>query len=74
MRCGCLILPNGTLFICDTQMVVDPTAEQIAEMTLLAAEAVSEFGITPKAALLSHSSFGASDSRVARARCAARWR
>ena len=59
---GCLILPHGTLFICDTQMVVDPTAEQIAEMTMLAAEAVSEFGITPKAALLSHSNFGASDS------------
>ncbi len=63
---GCLILPQGTLFICDTQMVVDPTAEQIAEMTMLAAEAVSEFGITPKAALLSHSSFGASDSDSAR--------
>jgi malate dehydrogenase (oxaloacetate-decarboxylating)(NADP+) len=63
---GCLILQQGTLFICDTQMVVDPTAEQIAEMTVLAAEAVSEFGITPKAALLSHSSFGASDSESAR--------
>ena len=37
---GCLILTHGTLFICDTQMVVDPTAEQIAEMTVLAAEAV----------------------------------
>jgi malate dehydrogenase (oxaloacetate-decarboxylating)(NADP+) len=63
---GCLILQNGTLFICDTQMVVDPTAEQIAEMTMLAAEAVSEFGIAPKAALLSHSNFGASDSESAR--------
>jgi malate dehydrogenase (oxaloacetate-decarboxylating)(NADP+) len=63
---GCLILPGGTLFMCDTQMVVDPTAEQIAEMTVLAAEAVSEFGITPKAALLSHSNFGASDSESAR--------
>jgi malate dehydrogenase (oxaloacetate-decarboxylating)(NADP+) len=63
---GCLILPHGTLFICDTQMVVDPTAEQIAEMTVLAAEAVGEFGITPKAALLSHSNFGASDSESAR--------
>jgi malate dehydrogenase (oxaloacetate-decarboxylating)(NADP+) len=63
---GCLILQHGTLFICDTQMVVDPTAEQIAEMTLLAAEAVSGFGITPKAALLSHSNFGASDSESAR--------
>ena len=63
---GCLILQAGTLFICDTQMVVDPTAEQIAEMTVLAAEAVSEFGIAPKAALLSHSNFGASDSESAR--------
>jgi malate dehydrogenase (oxaloacetate-decarboxylating)(NADP+) len=63
---GCLILPHGTLFICDTQMVVDPTAEQIAEMTVLAAAAVEDFGITPKAALLSHSSFGASDSESAR--------
>ena len=63
---GCLILQHGTLFICDTQMVVDPTAEQIAEMTVLAAEAVGEFGITPKAALLSHSNFGASDSESAR--------
>ena len=61
-----LILPSGTLFIGDTHMVVDPTAEQITELTLLAAEAVREFGIAPKAALLSHSSFGASDSESAR--------
>ena len=39
--------------------MVDPTAEQIAEMTLLAAERCAAFGLTPKAALLSHSSFGA---------------
>ena len=63
---GCLILQHATLFICDTQMVVDPTAEQIAEMTVLAAEAVSEFGIAPKVALLSHSNFGASDFESAR--------
>ncbi|MGA9012481.1 MAG: NADP-dependent malic enzyme [Acetobacteraceae bacterium] len=63
---GCLILQHGTLFLCDTQMVVDPTAEQVAEMTVLASEAVSQFGITPKAALLSHSNFGASDSESAR--------
>jgi malate dehydrogenase (oxaloacetate-decarboxylating)(NADP+) len=63
---GCLILTNGTLFMCDTQMVVDPTAEQIAEMTMLAAEAVAQFGIMPNAALLSHSNFGASDSESAR--------
>ncbi|MGE0418619.1 MAG: NADP-dependent malic enzyme [Acetobacteraceae bacterium] len=63
---SCLIIPNGVLFMCDTYMVTDPTAEQICEMTLLAAEAVRGFGITPKTALLSHSSFGASDSDSAR--------
>jgi malate dehydrogenase (oxaloacetate-decarboxylating)(NADP+) len=61
-----VILPSGVLFLCDTYMVIDPTAEQIAEMTLLAADAVRGFGITPKAALISHSSFGASDSDSAR--------
>jgi malate dehydrogenase (oxaloacetate-decarboxylating)(NADP+) len=63
---SCLILPAGSLFICDTHMVVDPTAEQIAEMTLLAAKSVRQFGILPKAALLSHSSFGASNTESAR--------
>ena len=63
---SCLIIPTGVLFICDTFMVIDPTAEQIMEMTLLAAEAVRGFGLTPKAALVSHSSFGASDSHSAR--------
>ncbi len=62
----CLILQTGTLFLCDTQMVVDPSPEQIAEMTVLAANAVSGFGIPPKIALLSHSNFGASDSDSAR--------
>ena len=63
---SCVILPAGVLFLCDTYMVIDPTAEQIVEMTLLAAEEVRGFGLTPKAALLSHSSFGASDSQSAR--------
>ena len=63
---SCLIIPSGVLFICDTYMVIDPTAEQITEMTLLAAEEVRGFGLTPKAALVSHSSFGASDSHSAR--------
>ena len=57
-----LILQNGALFFCDTHVNVDPTAEQIAEMTLLAADEVRRFGVTPKVALLSHSSFGASSS------------
>ena len=61
-----LILPSGALFICDTHVNHDPTAEQIAEMTLLAAEEVRRFGVVPKAALLSHSSFGASSSPSAR--------
>ena len=63
---SCLILQTGALFIADTHMVTDPTAEQITEMTLLAAHAVRDFGIVPKAALLSHSAFGASDSDSAR--------
>jgi malate dehydrogenase (oxaloacetate-decarboxylating)(NADP+) len=61
-----MILPAGVLFICDTHMVVDPTAEQITEMTVLAVEMVADFGLTPKVALLSHSNFGASDSDSAR--------
>ena len=61
-----LILPNGALFFCDTHLNMDPTAEQIAEMTLLAAKSVRRFGMEPKAALLSHSSFGTSDSPSAR--------
>ncbi|HVI31455.1 NADP-dependent malic enzyme [Phenylobacterium sp.] len=61
-----LILPIGALFLCDTHVNVDPTAAQIAEMTVLAAEEVRRFGIAPKAALLSHSNFGASNSPSAR--------
>ena len=55
-----VILPDRTLFIADTYVNPDPTAEQIAEITLLAAEEIRRFGITPKVALLSHSSFGSS--------------
>ena len=61
-----LILPNGVLFFCDTHLTMDPTAEQVAEMTILAARAVRRFGLTPKAALLSHSTFGASAAPSAR--------
>ncbi len=56
-----LIQDNGVLFFCDTHMVVDPTPEQLCEMTLLAADTVRMFGIVPRAALLSHSNFGSSD-------------
>jgi malate dehydrogenase (oxaloacetate-decarboxylating)(NADP+) len=61
-----LILQTGIIFVADTHMNVDPTAEQIVEMTLLGAAAVRGFGITPKAALLSHSSFGSSNTVSAR--------
>jgi malate dehydrogenase (oxaloacetate-decarboxylating)(NADP+) len=53
-----LIMPGRTVFICDTYVSADPDAEQIAEMTLLAAEEMKRFGIVPKVALLSASNFG----------------
>ena len=57
-----LITQKGTLFICDTHAISEPTAEQTAEMTVLAAEVVRRFGMTPKIALLSHSNFGDRDT------------
>jgi malate dehydrogenase (oxaloacetate-decarboxylating)(NADP+) len=56
-----LVLPNRTVFICDTYVTPDPDAEHIAEMTILAAEEVRRFGIVPKVALLSASNFGSLD-------------
>jgi malate dehydrogenase (oxaloacetate-decarboxylating)(NADP+) len=53
-----LILPSGTFFICDTHVTPDPSAEEIAELTVLAADEVRCFGIAPKVALLSRSNFG----------------
>ena len=61
-----LILPSGTLFLADTYVSEDPSAEELVEMTLLAAEQVRHFGIEPKVALLSHSAFGSADSETAR--------
>jgi malate dehydrogenase (oxaloacetate-decarboxylating)(NADP+) len=61
-----LMLPRHTLFICDTHVNLDPSAEEIAEMTLLAAEEVRRFGLVPKVALLSHSNFGSHDNASAR--------
>ena len=55
-----LMMPARTIFIADTYVNADPTAEQLAEITLLAAEEMRRFGITPKVAFLSHSSFGSS--------------
>ncbi|MGI3778433.1 MAG: NADP-dependent malic enzyme [Janthinobacterium lividum] len=63
---SCLILQAGALFFCDTHVVLEPSAEAVAEMTLLAAETVRSFGVVPKVALLSHSSFGSSASPSAR--------
>ena len=60
-----LILPKRTVFLCDTYVNYDPSADQIAEMTLLAAEEIRRFGLAPKVALLSHSSFGTSDRPTA---------
>src|SRR3954468_12693086 len=57
-----LQLPRHTIFICDTYINHDPTAEQVAEMAHLAAAEVRRFGVTPRLALLSHSSFGGDDS------------
>ncbi|KAA0888542.1 NADP-dependent malic enzyme [Pusillimonas sp. ANT_WB101] len=67
-----LMLPTQTLFICDTHVNEDPTAEEIADMTILAAAEMQRFGVVPKVALLSHSNFGsrktASSLKMARAR------
>ena len=60
-----LVLPNRTVFIGDTYVNYDPSAEQVAEMTVLAAEEVRRFGLVPKVALLSHSSFGTEDTPTA---------
>jgi malate dehydrogenase (oxaloacetate-decarboxylating)(NADP+) len=53
-----LVLPNRTVFICDTYVTPDPDADHIAEMTILAAEEIRRFGVAPKVALLSASNFG----------------
>jgi malate dehydrogenase (oxaloacetate-decarboxylating)(NADP+) len=61
-----VILPARTLFICDTYVTHDPNAEEVAEMTLLAAEEVRRFGVSPKVALLSASNFGSIEMPSAR--------
>jgi len=57
-----LMLPERTVFIGDTYVNYDPSAEQLADMTLMACEEIRNFGITPKVALLSHSTFGTEDT------------
>ena len=56
-----LLLPDRQVFLVDTHVNYDPTAEQLAEITVMAAEEMMRFGIKPKAALLSHSNFGSSN-------------
>jgi len=56
-----LLLPDRQVFLVDTHVNYDPTAEQLAEITVMAAEEMVRFGIKPKAALLSHSNFGSSN-------------
>ena len=56
-----LMLPNRQLFLVDTHVNADPSAEELCEITVMAAEEMRRFGIEPKAALLSHSNFGTSD-------------
>ncbi len=57
-----LITQRGVIFLTDTYVTINPSAEEIAEMTVLAAEAIRRFGIEPKAALLSLSDFGSRDA------------
>ena len=56
-----LVLPNRQVFLVDTHVNYDPTAAQLAEITVMAAEEMLRFGLKPKAALLSHSNFGSSN-------------
>jgi malate dehydrogenase (oxaloacetate-decarboxylating)(NADP+) len=56
-----LILPGRTVFMVDTHVNLDPSAEELASITMMAAEEMRRFGIVPKVALLSHSNFGTLD-------------
>ncbi|RKT44847.1 NADP-dependent malic enzyme [Thiocapsa rosea] len=61
-----IVLPAGPLFIADTYVQADPSAEDLAEITFLCAAQVQRFGLRPKIALLSHSNFGSHESPAAR--------
>jgi malate dehydrogenase (oxaloacetate-decarboxylating)(NADP+) len=61
-----LILPDRQVVLVDTHVNENPTAEQLAEITILAAEEMRRFGMVPRAALLSHSNFGTSNSESAK--------
>ena len=60
-----LLLPDRQVFLVDTHINYDPTAEQLCEITIMAAEEMRRFGLQPKAALLSHSNFGTSQQASA---------
>jgi malate dehydrogenase (oxaloacetate-decarboxylating)(NADP+) len=60
-----LLLPDRQIFLVDTHINYDPSAEQLTEITIMAAQEMMRFGIRPKAALLSHSNFGSADTPTA---------
>ncbi|MEO6352518.1 MAG: NADP-dependent malic enzyme, partial [Burkholderiaceae bacterium] len=62
---NCLLLPQRQVMVVDTHVNENPTAEQVAEITIMAAEEMRRFGLLPRAALLSHSNFGSSNSESA---------
>jgi len=67
-----LMLPEQTLFICDTHVNEDPNAEQVADMAIQASEELQRFGIEPRVALVSHSNFGSRTTASARKMAKAR--
>jgi malate dehydrogenase (oxaloacetate-decarboxylating)(NADP+) len=67
-----LMLPEQTLFICDTHVNEDPDAEQVADMAIQASEELQRFGIEPRVALVSHSNFGSRTTASARKMAKAR--
>ncbi len=64
-----LLLPSGNTFIADTYVNDEPDAEELAEITLMAAETVRRFGIEPRVALLSHSNFGSVVALLSSSKC-----
>src|SRR6476469_10320517 len=61
-----LLTKKGPLFLADTTVNFNPTAEELADITLMVAKEVRNFNLTPRIAMLSYSNFGSSDSREAR--------
>jgi len=57
-----MITAKGTYFLCDSYVTPEPSAQELAEMTLLAATEMRRFGVEPKVALVSHSNFGGRDT------------